>query len=42
MFFRRGRPPLLDEASDVGHGIESIFMDDRKEPRAVAGRAGEA
>ncbi|HEX6040646.1 metallophosphoesterase family protein [Longimicrobium sp.] len=36
LFFRRGRPPLLDEESDVGHGMESIFMDDRKEPRATA------
>lgn len=42
LFFRRGRPPRLDEASDVGHGVESIFMDDRREPRAASARAGEA
>ena len=44
LFFRRGRPPLLDDDADVGHGVESIFMDDRREPRAARrrGRAGRA
>ena len=44
LFFRRGRPPLLDDAKEMGHGIESIFMDDRREARtagAAAPGAGE-
>ena len=34
LFFRRGRPPRLDDEAEMGHGVESIFMDDRREPRA--------
>jgi 3',5'-cyclic AMP phosphodiesterase CpdA len=44
LFFRRGRPPRLDDEAEMGHGIESIFMDDRRESRAArpaAGGAGE-
>lgn len=33
LFFRRGRPPVLDDDEGLGHGVESIFMDDRREPR---------
>jgi 3',5'-cyclic AMP phosphodiesterase CpdA len=33
LFFRRGRPPVLDDDDALGHGVESIFMDDRRERR---------
>ena len=33
LFFRRGRPPVLDDDEGLGHGVESIFMDDRREHR---------
>ncbi|HEU0298923.1 MAG TPA: metallophosphoesterase family protein [Longimicrobium sp.] len=33
LFFRRGRPPVLDDDAGLGHGVESLFMDDRREPR---------
>jgi 3',5'-cyclic AMP phosphodiesterase CpdA len=33
LFFRRGRPPVLDDDQGLGHGVESIFMDDRRERR---------
>lgn len=33
LFFRRGRPPVLDDDEGLGHGVESIFMDDRRERR---------
>ena len=36
LFFRRGRPPVLDDDAAEGHGVESIFMDDRREPRPTA------
>ena len=45
LFFRRGRPPRLDDEAEMGHGVESIFMDDRREPRAsrvAAHGAGES
>lgn len=40
LFFRRGRPPILDDEAEMGHGMESIFMDDRREPRAARAAAG--
>lgn len=33
LFFRRGRPPVLDDDAGLGHGVGSLFMDDRREPR---------
>lgn len=42
LFFRRGRPPRLDDEAEMGHGMESIFMDDRREPRAQRAGVGGA
>ncbi|MBW3569914.1 MAG: metallophosphoesterase [Gemmatimonadetes bacterium] len=33
LFFRRGRPPHLGDGDGLGHGVESLFMDDRRERR---------
>lgn len=44
LFFRRGRPPVLDEDAGAGHAVQGLFMDDRRElraARAAAGGAGE-
>jgi len=42
LFFRRGRPPRLDDERALGHGAESLFMDDRREPRPTPAAAAGA